>query len=410
MKLTITKYIESLSTVRRIIICLLAIAILGGCDIRDNEIEPQAIFTKIYNNDNFDDSFHALSVVQTPDQGYLILAGKELTDSDFLGVYLIKTDDQGSFVWESSPHENYANAVSGWITEGNSYRFFCMDKLNLGAYLIEVNPTSGATTEINYIDDILYPLSAASISNGYVVQGYNREDMTTVFGRLNQNGTVVWREEYETFEDVEEHIIRHMIRTSRPLPFFSGEVGNTLYFNGFYNFSFSMVFLNGNDGAITGVINGPGVDDAISSALNIGNNEFALSRYNNLENKIVPRHPVDVNAIGVTGDLEGYDYQELTQKARVKIRVFNTQGKNLVLYGTETKSGRLLLLAYDRNSQELLGSHYLGFEHPYQIGDFISTEDGGLAVLGTTHIQGRFARVSLFKLSSTQLDLLVGNK
>jgi hypothetical protein len=40
--------------------------------------------------------------------------------------------------------------------------------------------------------------------------------------------------------------------------------------------------------------------------------------------------------------------------------------------------------------------------------DFSTTKDGGLIVLGSTFITGRFARLALFKLSKTDLEMLVG--
>ena len=81
-----------------------------------------------------------------------------------------------------------------------------------------------------------------------------------------------------------------------------------------------------------------------------------------------------------------------------------------MIYGTETKNGQILLLAYDQANETLLGSRYLGFGQPYQMADFSTTKDGGLIVLGSTFITGRFARLALFKLSKTDLEMLVGGQ
>jgi hypothetical protein len=284
-----------------------------------------------------------------------------------------------------------------------------MDKLNLGTYLVQVEEQGGSFAEVGYLGGLQYPLAAAKInSGGFVVQGYNREDLKTVLARLNANGVAIWQEEYDTFEDVEENIIRHIIRTSRPLPFMTGSMGNSLFFNGFYNYSFSMGFVNANDGNLTGVINGPGVDDAISGAVHINGSEFAMARYSYLENEIVPSYNVSVNGIEVTGDLEGLKFDELTQQAKFSIKKVNTDGKPAVIYGSETKSGQILLLAYSQADQTLLGSRYLGFGQPYQMADFATTPDGGLIVLASTHVTGRFPRMALFKLSETDLKTLVG--
>jgi hypothetical protein len=380
-----------------------------ACDIQDNQVEPQDVFTRVYNNDNYSDAFTPLSIAQTADSGYIILGGKEVTDTQFLSVYLIKVGAEGQFEWERTPSENYTNPLSGLMVSGSNYQFFCMDKLNLGTYLVQVDDVTGSFSEIGYLPALQYPLAAAPVNGGgFVVQGYNREDQKTVLTRLNANGVAVWQEEYDTFEDVEEDIVRHLIGTSRPLPFMTGSIGNNFFFNGFYNYSYSMVFVNAADGSQTGVINGPGVDDAISGATQLTGSEFAMARYSFLENKIIPKYNIDVNGIEVTGDLDGLKFDELSQKAKFQIKKVNVAGKSAVIYGTETKSGQILLLAYDQANESLLGSRYLGFGQPYQMADFATTKDGGLIVLASTYVTGRFARLALFKLSKNDLEMLVG--
>ena len=382
-----------------------------ACDIQDNKVEPQDVFTKVYNNDNYSDAFIPISITQTADSGYLILGGKEVTDTQFLSAYLIKVNSEGEFQWERTPSENYTNPLSGLTVSGTNYQFFCMDKLNLGTYLVQVDDVTGSFSEIGYLSALQYPLAAAQVNGGgFVVQGYNREDQKTVLARLNANAVAVWQEEYDTFEDVEEDIVKHLIRTSRPLPFMTGTVGSRFYFNGFYNYSFSMAFVNAADGSLTGVINGPGVEDAISAATQLSGSQLAMARYSFLENKIIPNYQVDVNGIEVTGDLDGFQFDELSQQAKFQIKKVSSAGKSTVIYGTETKNGQILLLAYDQANETLLGSRYLGFGQPYQMADFSTTKDGGLIVLGSTFITGRFARLALFKLSKTDLEMLVGGQ
>lgn len=380
-----------------------------SCDIQDNTVEPQDVFTRVYNTDNYSDAFYPISIAQTADSGYLILGGREAQDTQFLSAYLIKVDAEGAFVWEQSPAENYVNPLFELSLSGNSYRFLCMDKLNLGTYVVQVDDVSGGFTEVSYLGGLQYPLAANSINaGGYVVQGYNREDQKTVMARLNANGVTVWQEEYDTFEDVEENIVRHLIRTSRPLPFMTGSVSNSFYFNGFYNYSFSMGFVNAADGSLTGVINGPGVDDAISAAMPISGNKVAMARYSYLENQVIPSYDINVNGTQVTGDLDGLTFDELTQQAKIRIKKVTVGSKSVAIYGTETKSGQVLLLAYDLADQSLLGTRYVGHGQPYEMADFAATKDGGLIVLASTQITGRFPRLALFKLSKEDLETLAG--
>mgnify|MGYP001818829206 CR=1 FL=1 len=188
----------------------------------------------------------------------------------------------------------------------------------------------------------------------------------------------------------------------------TGSVNNSFYFNGFYNYSFSMGFVNATDGSLTGVINGPGVDDAISAAMPISGNQVAMARYSYLENQVIPSYDINVNGTQVTGDLDGLTFDELTQQAKIRIKRVTVGNKSVAIYGTETKSGQVLLLAYDLADQSLVGTRYVGHGQPYEMADFAATQDGGLIVLASTQITGRFPRLALFKLSKEDLETLAG--
>ena len=380
---------------------------MTACDMQDNEIAPETSFTAIYNNEQFTEAYHPTSIRQTADSGFIVLATTNLEDSEFRGIYILKVDAQGDFQWDRKASLDYVNPVSDLLVKANEYYFFCMDKLNLGTYLIKINTQDSTTQEVSYQAALQYPLAASATSDGgYIVQSYNREDKRTQLSKLNTNGIVSWQKDYDTHEDVEEDIVRHLIGTIRPLPFFTGSMGSTHYFNGFYNYSFSMVFV-GSDGELTGVINGPGIDDAISNALPLAGNQFALSRYSYSENQLIPQQDLNANGIGVTGDIQGFSFSELNQKAKVKIQKMTVNGQRVVMYGSETKGNQIILLAYQEGTDTLLGTHYLGFSHPYQLADFTLTNDGGLAVVGNTNVDSRFPRISLFKLSPEELTELV---
>ncbi|NIM11624.1 MAG: hypothetical protein GTO45_05975, partial [Candidatus Aminicenantes bacterium] len=55
-----------------------------------------------------------------------------------------------------------------------------------------------------------------------------------------------------------------------------------------------------------------------------------------------------------------------------------------------------------------LAVKYLGDIHIYEAAGLIDTEDGGLAILGTTYVTGLLGRICLFKLSKAELEAFVG--
>ena len=92
----------------------------------------------------------------------------------------------------------------------------------------------------------------------------------------------------------------------------------------------------------------------------------------------------------------------MVENASVRILRATIDSKNVLIYGTDTKSKQIGLLFYEESAGTFLSSRYLGFSNPFEIANLIQTEDGGLAVCGTTYLAGRFPRICIFKLSKDQ--------
>ena len=94
----------------------------------------------------------------------------------------------------------------------------------------------------------------------------------------------------------------------------------------------------------------------------------------------------------------------MVENASVRILRATIDSKNVLIYGTDTKSKQIGLLFYEESAGTFLSSRYLGFSNPFEIANLIQTEDGGLAVCGTTYLAGRFPRICIFKLSKAKLS------
>lgn len=368
-----------------------------SCGNEDDYV-PDSSFIKIYNDEFFESSYIPMDIVQAGENGYFILSAY-----DSWYTYVLRVDEEGEFMWDYKLEENYVNPIKGLYFKDSAFYFFCMDDLSLAAILMKATDQSQSAKSERTYGDIIYPLHSSAVNDGYLLESYNRESYSTRLSKLNADFSLVWDEEYEVEQDVEESIISHLTRIGDRLPFFTGHAGNTYFLNGYYNYSMSLLFVNANDGTRTGVINGFRDKSAISSAKYLDGSSFALSRFDFGENYIIPKIDINLSGTGISSDLEGNIHPEMTPNAFVYSQIINVNGKEITMYATSTKGGQILLYAYDALNGSLVGTHHLGRLNPYEAIDFVLTSDNGLALLGNTFVNGRFSRITLIKLSEQEL-------
>lgn len=389
-------------------IILLGLLVLVGCDIKENEIEPGLSFTKIYNSNDFNKVYSPLDVVQTSDSGYFVLAATESWTP-----YLLKTDQRGEFMWDQQLPEPFVNVLDNFYQLGGEVFIVCMDELNLSTYILRVNPEGGQPEVVFNSSEISYPLSASiTPDGGWLIQSFEREARNTKITKLTTDYVIEWQEEFNIMEDKEEEVIKHLTRTGKRLPFFSGYArgeGNAgvYYFNGFNNFTVSFTFLNPEDGSPLGVVNGFRDLGYINAALPLSNGNFALAKNSYGENYLLPQATIDTRSISASTDLATNDFPEIDPQAPVLI--LNTQiiNRDMSLFATHTKSKRIVIYGYDAEDGSLQDVLYLGQSAPYEIGKLKRTADGGLIVLGRTFVAGRFPRLCLFKLRREEVESMI---
>ena len=364
----------------------------------EEDFVPESSFLKIYNDEFFNSSYIPMDIVQAGEKGYFILSAYNSWNT-----YILRVDEHGEFMWDYRLDENYVNPIKGLYYQDSAFYFFCMDDLSLGTYLMRATDQSKSAEVAQSYGNIIYPLNSSSTDDGFLLESYNRASYSTRLTKLNSDFGFVWDEEYSVEQDVEESIISHLTRIGDRLPFFTGHAGNTYFLNGYYNYSMSLLFVNASDGKQTGVINGFRDKSALSSAQYLNGNSYALSRFDFGENFIMPKIDINTSGVSISSDLEGNEHPEMTSDAFVHSEIIDVNGKEITLYATSTKAGQILLYAYDAISGKLVGTHHLGRLNPYEAIDFVTTTDGGLAVLGNTFVNGRFSRITLIKLSEKEL-------
>jgi len=395
-----------------IVICLSA-ALLTSCSEEENPQLDKDTFTKIYDNNNFNASNFAIDMRQTPDGGFIIVGGRTIqTDSVFTGIYIMKVDEFGNFVKEIEVDAAFVNPIASLATFQTKYYFMCMDRLTLQAQIasVDANLESVAITPVQ--GGLSYPAAASFVEDSkashFAVVGYNNVDRLTTIALVTPDGSMLALPKGFSIgagDDVEKPIMEHYLRTGRKFPFAAGRAPNGMYyFNGFYNYTFSLVFTDMEADDPNGVVQGIQDDGGFSAITPIGGNKFATARFNFGDNYLLPNREIPTSGISSSVDLGGFNLPELVNNAKVRILRATIDEKHILVYGTDTKSKQIGILYYDESTGEFINSRYLGFSNPFEIASITQTEDEGLAICGMTQVAGRFARITVFKISKEQLQ------
>jgi len=389
-----------------IYIYTLVLTFFASCDISKNDVLPTNSFTKIYDDNRFEQEYYPLDIIQTMDEGFLILAEVKNDQSLFTSVYVIKTDALGAILSKTEMSSPFVMPVNGWQKIGANYYFVCMDETTLTAQLIPVSEAGVIETAIP-LNGITYPLVVTGDESNLTILSYDNANSETVISVASTSSQINQQKGYTIGAgvDVEKPIIDHLTRNGDLLPFQVGKTKEGLYyFNGFYNYTFSLVFTNFGDSP-TGVCQGQLSQGGISAVSSLGNDIFGIARFNFGDNYIAPTASISTNSITSSTDLEGNTFPEIENKSVVSI--IDTGTSEEWLYGTSTQNNQVVLYGFNQSTGTILGTSYLGSGNPYTLAAITTTLDGGIAVLAQTSLEGRFPRIALFKRDKAFLDELM---
>lgn len=378
----------------------------AGCNNTDEIIAPEDSFLKVYDDNTFNASYSAVDIIQTKEGNYLILSGKRQNESNFLGIQLILADKEGNFIQKAELPTALVHPLKNILETTKGFAFICMNSVNLQAQIVELLD-DGSISEIVPLPNTYYPLAVSKLSgNSFLLLSYDNYNKTSVISEINLDGSVQKRQNLYigAGEGVEKPIIDHFNRSGRELPFEVGFTsGNNYYFNGFYNYTFSLVFtaLEGNEPV--GLVQGQQSRGGLSNILFLEGSRFAAARFNYGDNAFLPGVEINTRSVSSVLAYPAYPMPELQPDARVLLKKAKIADKNYIFYAGDTRKGQIALFVYDIATGSLRGSKYLGFSFPYEAGNFIQTSDGGLAIVAITYVAGRFPRICLFKLSASEL-------
>lgn len=369
------------------------------------DVKPEESYIKIYDDQNGNKHFHPLSITTSADgEGFLVLSAY-----DGWKIHLMKVDKAGEFQWNYELPDNYVNAVPNLIQQNGQNYLICMDAVGLSTYVLQIDENNHSTTEIAHFTNILYPTYAYNSGQTVYFQNYDRSSYKTGIHRLSADlSTVEQSGSVNILTDVEDKIINHVTYIGKRIPFFVSSTPEQDYIvmNGFYNYSFSLIFLHP-DLSFAGVYNGAGFDGGLSAISPSGNNRFSLARfsfdnlYYNAGASLTP------TTIDIATSIPAQGHSELDAAKPVVIKDITVNGTLCKAFISSTRSNQVLLSLYERAAGTLIGKLYLGKNIPYTICDFIQTEDEGLNILVQVKIMGSFDRIALMKIPKERLTALV---
>ncbi len=379
--------------------------VIFDCANNADPAADKANFTKIFDNNQFNTSYYPIDMVQTPDGGYLVLGGRSLTSSSFRGTYIMKTDAFGNFVSSQEVDENLVDPTGKILSSNGNYYFFCMTAVGLQTQLMEMDATGKITNQINVAAS--YPAAAAQDGSNFLLLSYDNVNQLSVISALSADGSIGQSKGYSigAGSNVDAPIIAHFVHTGPQLPFQVGKnPAGQYFFNGYYNYTFSLVFTDIAATNPLGVVQGQQNNGGMSAILPLDGGTYSVSMFNFGDNSLLPSAQINTTAVSSATDLPGNSFPELVANATVRILPITIDTKSYILYGSTTKSKQISLYAYDKTSFNFSGSKYLGFSNPFEIAAMTTTADGGIAVCGTTYVAGRFPRICIFKMSSSVLQ------
>lgn len=395
----------------RIIYLFIVVLLLASCDIKKNNISPDASFVRVFESPYASDAYYPLSIAQTDDSGYLILSAltDSVNNSNFPKVELIYTSSQGS-VLSSKVVDGYNGPVPGLMKIGNAYYFVCTNSTPLP----EVMEVKLSGTNIEYTPKIKIPSGNGDLplyswneGSNILLLAYDESGSTSVISKYaNFSTNPVFSTHLEAKnQDFANQIEDHLQRTGTQMPFFGGNVGqnNGYFVNCLENYSLALIFLS-ESGSETGSLYSYQTN-ALSSALFLQSDTFAISRFYSGDNFVFPLVGLNRSSVQSADNFKDILISQLKNDAQTKVIKYNFNGHDLIVYASTTKSNQIVLLFFDAQTGKQLYTHYLGEGNPVEVIDLITTSDGGLAVLGKTWINQQYQRIILYKVDKDQLDI-----
>jgi hypothetical protein len=375
--------------------------LLLACEKKDMTSLP---FVKIYDDQNGNRSFTPLSIIKSSqDYGYIVLSV-----FDGWRIQLMKIDKDGVFSWNFELPDSYVNAVPSLVNINGQLYLVCMDPIELNTRILRIDETNQTVVPVSTLEEVSYPVHAYYNGNNlYLMSCPLSSQMMGIHEVSTALDTVIRVGALGIGMNVDEQLLKHVMHTGKQWPFFikSTPEKDRFVVNGFYNYSFSTVFLD-NSLQFTGVYNGAALDGGINQLEPLGSNEYGISRVSGDYVFFNPKLTLNPNAVAMATSLEAQGDAELNHEMPVLIKELTIKGTKYRAFLASTRSNQLSLKLYDETGKKIAGT-YISKNIPIKASDMIQTPYGELLILTQVRVMGSYNRIGTIKLSKPNLESLV---
>lgn len=379
----------------------LTAGLFPACDMANNDILPDERFSKIIADTDFDAVYHSQGIIETADNGFLVLASyhNEQSTYTWLTPQVSKLNAEGELNWSVSLPEPYVNPVGELLNINDRYFLLCMHQTSLNAQLLEINDKDGSITPAASFSELMYPLAVSANPDGsLLLLSYDTYAQKTYLTHIGTDFSIQQSQSFSVYEDVEELVINSLIKRGKQYPFFTGSTDTHFYFNGLHNYSFSLVFVDKTKLNYTGVLNGYRYSGVVSSVENISAGRYAFSTFFEGNNYLYPAEAISETGTASVENLSGTVIAQLQPDAKVASARIIAEGNERIVFASSTKDNQIILLYYDTEGN-FTGNQIIADNYPIEISDLIQCSDGNLVLTGRTFVNGQFPRVFVNKLA-----------
>jgi len=371
---------------------IVCIFLLISCSERPESFRPDEKFVSIFVNPSEGVNYEPLDIIQTEDNGYLILAESALD-----AVFVMKVSGLGQLVWSETMPATYKNPVADLVFNEGKYYFIASTQADQTAALIEVDDFNQTImpTQRTYVG-YRNPLAFGRLNpENFLMLNYN-DTTGPVLSKIQSGFGQEWARRYDS-SAIDITAIDE-IRNDEAVNFFVGGLNNGegAYFHSLRANGYALTFTD-DQGIETGKVSGTSEDRVVSYTY-LGNQSGAINYLvngNSFFQLAFPLQSTDSISLNQIGGERLVDKTENDNAQIINAEVLATA--NIInLYGTV--DGRIKWTNYAIGSGSIQQIDYVGGNDPLEIKKAIGTRDGGIVILSKITIAGSRERIAVQKI------------
>ncbi len=387
------------------IVLVLTFLIIFSCS-EDDSISERG-FLRILDDRDLGVAYSPISIINTLDTGYMVLAEKQVTIGELPLAVILTINDDGNFTSTDSVDISIRKPIGDLMQVGDSYYFFAMQESDYQGFLVTVDGSGTITTTTALGSN--FPVASSKVNDQFLLLSYDAQNTNMDLQLVNTDGSIGGSGSYTigAGSDIQQRLLDHFFEDDQKLPFFTGvSTSGNYYFNGIYNFTFSLVFTD-LSATPTGVVQGQGDVGGISAYHPIAGGAGALVGFQYEDNFYQTNAAVSETGISSSINFFVNDVPELAIKAKSEITSITSGGNDYLVIASETESRQVVVYFFEQTSGELKAIEYLGYINPYSFGDLFRTADDELLITGSFFANGRFERPYIKKFTTSEIQQIV---